>query len=91
MINRISGLLEGAEVCVRVCNTRVRQRRVCLCAFVDAVCFFFFPLLFPGHTHTQLLSVSMHLTALKIAAQSMLDLFLHQSHTSSHASFSRTL
>lgn len=45
-------------------------------------------LLFPGHTHTQLLSVSMHLTILKIAVQSMLDLFLHQSHTSSHASFS---
>lgn len=39
-------------------------------------------LLFPGHTHTQLLSVSMLLKMLKIALQSMLDLLLHQSHTS---------
>lgn len=90
MINRISGLLEGAEVCVRVCNTSVRHRRVCVClcvcAFVAAVCLFFF--LFPGHTHTQLLSVSVRLTILKIAVQSMLDLLPHQSHTSGRASFS---
>lgn len=68
------------------CDTDVRVYvDVCVCS----CCLLLFSLLlFPGHTHTQLLSVSMHLTALKIATQSMLDLFLHQSHTSSHASFS---
>lgn len=34
MINRISGLLEGAEVCVRVCTTRVWHRCACLCGRV---------------------------------------------------------
>lgn len=83
MINRISGLLEGAEVCVR---EYVKPIHVYTCAFVAAVCLFSFSLLFSGHTHTQLLSVSMHLTGLKIVIQSMLDLFPHQTHTSSHAS-----
>lgn len=50
---------------------------MCLCAI--------FAVLFPGHTHTQLLSVSLLLTTLEIAVQSMLDLFLHQSHTSPRA------
>lgn len=58
-----------------------------LCTFVATVLLFFFSLPFPGHTHTQLLSVSMRLTILKIAVQSMLDLLLHQSHTSRRVSF----
>lgn len=57
------------DVCVYVC--------VCVCSRHLLIL-----LLFPGHTHTQLLSVSMHLKILNIALQSMLDLLLHQSHTS---------
>lgn len=64
---------------------------VCVCVCSRCLLIFLFSLLIPGHTHTQLLSVSMRLTALKIAVQSMLDLFLHQSHTSSDASFSRNI
>lgn len=72
------------------CVTFECDRDVCVYAFVCICsrCLLIF-LLFPRHTHTQLLSLSVHLKILKIAVQSMLDLLLHQSHTSSHAPFSR--
>ncbi len=71
------------------CVTPECDRDACVYGFVFvcSCCLLIF-LPFPGHTHTQLLSVSMLLTILKIAVQSMLDLLLHQSHTSSHVIFS---